>query len=133
MCEIPVDHPSCSKQHAAFQFRFVLVDWSLLHSLFRAVKVQKKTGREVLAVKPYIIDLESSNGTFLNNQKLEPKRFARFQVLISYFYRYYELRERDVIKFGFSTREYVLLHEKSDTQEVHESSSSEEEVSDSEW
>ena len=47
------------------------------------------------------------------------------------FYRYYELRERDVIKFGFSTREYVLLHEKSDTQEVHESSSSEEEVSDS--
>jgi len=103
VCEIPVDHPSCSKQHAALQFR--------------AVKVQKKTGREVLAVKPYIIDLESSNGTFLNNQKLDPKR-------------YYELRERDVIKFGFSTREYVLLHEKSDTQEVHESSSSEEEVSD---
>ena len=39
-----------------------------------AVKVQKKTGRQVLAVKPYIIDLESSNGTFLNNQKLDPKR-----------------------------------------------------------
>jgi len=105
VCEIPVDHPSCSKQHAALQFR--------------AVKVQKKTGRQVLAVKPYIIDLESSNGTFLNNQKLDPKR-------------YYELRERDVVKFGFSTREYVLLHEKSDTQEVHQSSSSEEEVSDSE-
>ena len=44
--------------------------------------------------------------------------------------RYYELRERDVVKFGFSTREYVLLHEKSDTQEVHQSSSSEDEVSD---
>lgn len=99
VCEIPVDHPSCSKQHAALQFR--------------AVKVQKKTGRDVLSVKPYIIDLESSNGTFLNNQKLEPKR-------------YYELRERDVVKFGFSTREYVLLHEKSDTNEVHESSSEDE-------
>jgi len=94
VCEIPVDHPSCSKQHAALQFR--------------AVKVKKSSGRDVLSVKPYIIDLESSNGTFLNNQKLEPKR-------------YYELRERDVVKFGFSTREYVLLHEKSDTNEVHES------------
>ena len=55
-----------------------------------------------------------------------------FNFQISNGFRYYELRERDVIKFGFSTREYVLLHEKSDTQEVHESSSSEEEVSDSE-
>jgi len=27
--------------------------------------------------------------------------------------RYYELRENDVIKFAFSTREYVLLHEDS--------------------
>jgi len=100
VCEIPVDHPSCSKQHAALQFR--------------AVKVKKSSGRDVLSVKPYIIDLESSNGTFLNNQKLEPRR-------------YYELRERDVVKFGFSTREYVLLHEKSDTNEVHESSSEDEE------
>ena len=53
-------------------------------------------------------------------------------VLLQSQIRYYELRERDVVKFGFSTREYVLLHEKSDTQEVHQSSSSEEEVSDSE-
>lgn len=103
VCEIPVDHPSCSKQHAALQYR--------------AVKVKKSSGRDVLSVKPYIIDLESSNGTFLNNQKLEPKR-------------YYELRERDVVKFGFSTREYVLLHEKSDTNEVHESSSEDEQSED---
>jgi len=41
-------------------------------------------------------------------------------------FRYYELRERDVIKFGFSTREYVLLHEKSDTKEVHEETSEDE-------
>ena len=54
-------------------------------------------GRRVV---PYIIDIGSANGTFLNNQKIEPQR-------------YYELRENDVIKFGYSTREYVLLHEDS--------------------
>ena len=62
-----------------------------------------------------------------NQRGLPDFKFQLFNL-----FRYYELRERDVIKFGFSTREYVLLHEKSDTQEVHESSSSEEEVSDSE-
>lgn len=51
-------------------------------------------------VRPYLIDLESANGTFLNGEKIEPKR-------------YIELKERDVIKFGFSSREYVLLHENS--------------------
>lgn len=56
-------------------------------------------------VKPYIIDLGSGNGTYLNNQRIEPQR-------------YYELKEKDVLKFGFSSREYVLLHETSDTSAV---------------
>ena len=47
-----------------------------------------------------MIDLGSANGTFLNNSRIEAKR-------------YFELKEKDVLKFGFSTREYVLLHEKS--------------------
>lgn len=51
-------------------------------------------------VRPYLIDLESANGTFINNKKIEPKKYV-------------ELLERDVIKFGFSSREYVLLHENS--------------------
>jgi len=51
-------------------------------------------------VLPYIIDLGSANGTFINNQRIDPER-------------YYELRENDVLKFAFSTREYVLLHEES--------------------
>ena len=50
---------------------------------------------------PYIIDLGSSNGTYLNNNRIDPQR-------------YYELKEKDVIKFGYSTREYVLLHENSE-------------------
>lgn len=36
----------------------------------------------------------------MNNKKIEPRR-------------YMELMERDVVKFGFSQREYVLLHENS--------------------
>nr|XP_058969424.1 smad nuclear-interacting protein 1-like [Pocillopora verrucosa] len=84
--DIAVDHPSCSKQHAVLQYR--LVDY------------EKPDGTSGKRVKPYIIDLESANGTFLNNQKIEPRRF-------------YELKEKDVLKFGFSTREYVILTEKS--------------------
>ena len=48
--------------------------------------------------RPFIIDLESTNGTHVNDQEV-PKS------------RYYELRSSDVIKFGTSSREYVLLHE----------------------
>lgn len=86
VADIPIDHPSCSKQHAALQFRLVNYERS-----------DGTTGR---TVRPYIIDLESANGTFVNNEKIEPKR-------------YIELFEKDVVKFGFSSREYVLLHEES--------------------
>ncbi|KAM9487850.1 smad nuclear-interacting protein 1 [Clarias gariepinus] len=91
IADIPIDHPSCSKQHAVFQYR-----------LAEFTRADGTTGRRV---KPYIIDLASGNGTYLNNQRIEPQR-------------YYELKEKDVLKFGFSSREYVLLHEFSDTAEV---------------
>lgn len=86
ICEIAVDHPSCSKQHAALQYR--------------SVNYEREDGSVGKRVRPYIIDLESSNGTFVNNKKIEPRK-------------YYELFEKDVLKFGFSSREYVLLHEDS--------------------
>ncbi|XP_005395265.1 PREDICTED: smad nuclear-interacting protein 1 [Chinchilla lanigera] len=91
IADIPIDHPSCSKQHAVFQYR--LVEYT---------RADGTVGRRV---KPYIIDLGSGNGTFLNNKRIEPQR-------------YYELKEKDVLKFGFSSREYVLLHESSDTSEL---------------
>lgn len=84
--DIPTDHPSCSLQHAVIQYRSV--DYR---------RENGTTGRRIL---PYIIDLGSTNGTHLNGNRIEPQR-------------YYELRERDVIRFGFSSREYVLLHENS--------------------
>lgn len=86
ICEIAVDHPSCSKQHAALQYRLV--------------PYERDDGTVGKHVKPYIIDLESANGTFVNNKKIEPKKYV-------------ELFEKDVLKFGFSSREYVLLHENS--------------------
>lgn len=89
--DIPVDHPSCSRQHAVIQYR--------------RVKYTRKDGSSGQTVKPYVIDLESGNGTFLNNKKLEPRR-------------YYELKEQDVLKFGFSTRDYVMLLDNSETEGV---------------
>ena len=86
VADIPIDHPSCSKQHAVFQYRMV--------------EYKRKDGTTGRTVRPYIIDLGSTNLTYVNNQKIEPER-------------YFELREKDVIKFGFSSREYVLLHEES--------------------
>ncbi|XP_034554238.1 smad nuclear-interacting protein 1 [Notolabrus celidotus] len=100
IADIPIDHPSCSKQHAVFQYR--LVDFT---------RADGTSGRRV---RPYIIDLGSGNGTYLNNQRIESQR-------------YYELKEKDVIKFGFSSREYVLLHEFSDTAEVDAKRDEEEE------
>lgn len=73
IADIPMDHPSISKQHAVLQYRFVRGE-----------------------VRLYIIDLESVNGTYLNNNRIEARR-------------YYELLEKDVIKFGFSSREYVVM------------------------
>lgn len=86
IADIPIDHPSCSKQHAVLQFRLVPY-----------TRDDGTTGRRV---RPYVIDLESANGTFVNNKQIEPRRYV-------------ELLEQDVLKFGFSTREYVILHEES--------------------
>ncbi|KAK0131488.1 Smad nuclear-interacting protein 1 [Merluccius polli] len=103
IADIPIDHPSCSKQHAVFQYR--LVEYT---------RVDGTPGRRV---KPYILDLGSGNGTYLNNQRIEGQR-------------YYELKEKDVLKFGFSSREYVLLHEFSDTAEVDAKQAEEEDEDD---
>lgn len=82
--DFPIDHPSCSKQHAALQYR--------------SVPYERPDGKRGRRTRPYIIDLNSGNGTYLNGERIQTQR-------------YYELRERDVLKFGFSSREYVVLNE----------------------
>ncbi|XP_024633593.1 FHA domain-containing protein DDL isoform X2 [Medicago truncatula] len=86
VADVPTDHPSCSKQHAVIQFR--------------QVEKEQPDGMIVKQTRPYIMDLGSTNKTFVNDSPIEPQR-------------YYELREQDTIKFGNSSREYVLLHENS--------------------
>jgi smad nuclear-interacting protein 1 len=52
------------------------------------------------AVKPYLLDLESMNKTHLNGEALAPAR-------------YYELLSGDVVRFGLSSREWVIMNEAS--------------------
>ena len=83
VADIPVDHTSLSKQHCVLQYR-ALPDKNDIEMRLRC--------------KPYLMDLGSTNGTFLNGVRLDDAR-------------YYELRKGDVITLGASTREYVLLTE----------------------
>ncbi|XP_067945988.1 smad nuclear-interacting protein 1-like [Watersipora subatra] len=87
VADIPVDHPSCSKQHAVLQFR--------------SVEYTKDDGMKGRRTRPYIMDLGSANGTFVNNKQIEAQRYV-------------ELLEKDTIKFGFSSRDYVILHDNVD-------------------
>ncbi|KAK0384454.1 hypothetical protein NLU13_8540 [Sarocladium strictum] len=80
--DLPAEHPSVSKQHAVLQFRYT--------------ERRNEFGDKIGRVKPYLIDLESANGTILNEKKIGGSR-------------YLELRDKDMIKFGDSTREYVLM------------------------
>jgi len=87
VADIPVDHPSLSKQHCVLQYR-ALPDTSI-----RGQHQEQK-----LRCRPYLMDLESTHGTCVNGVKLEAAR-------------YYELRKGDIVTLGFSSREYVLLTE----------------------
>jgi smad nuclear-interacting protein 1 len=80
ICDICMAHPSLSSQHAVLQYR----------------ALPNKEGR--LSCQPYIMDLESTNGTFINGIRIDSAR-------------YYQLKKGDVLTFGASKREYVLLTE----------------------
>lgn len=76
--------------------------------------IQNEWGEKKAEIKPFIIDLDSTNGTKVNDETIPPSR-------------YYELKQSDgasclrtilhvlrvetVIKFGLSVKEYVLLHD----------------------
>ncbi|KAI8945546.1 SMAD/FHA domain-containing protein [Xylaria longipes] len=80
--DMVAEHPSISKQHAVIQFRYI--------------EKRNEYGDKIGKVKPYLIDLESANGTSLNSKTVPQSR-------------YLELRDKDMIQFGQSTREYVLM------------------------
>lgn len=80
--DLLAEHPSISKQHAVMQFRYT--------------EKRNEFGDKVGKVKLYLLDLESANGTQLNGEGLPDRR-------------YLELRPKDMIQFGGSTREYVVM------------------------
>lgn len=80
--DLPAEHPSISKQHAVIQFRYT--------------ERRNEFGDKIGKVKPYLIDLESANGTMLNGVRIQDSR-------------YLELRDKDMVQFGQSTREYVVM------------------------
>ncbi len=90
VADIILAHPSCSKQHAVVQFR----------------KVEKRLrdGSSAEVILPYLMDLASVHHTLLNGAEVEDSR-------------YYELRAKDCVKFGGSTREYILMLDDGDTED----------------
>lgn len=82
VANVLAEHPSISKQHAVIQFRY----------MDRTYEFGDRVGR----VKPYLLDLESANGTTLNDARVPQSR-------------YLEIRDKDMIRFGHSAREYVVM------------------------
>lgn len=81
MVDVMVEHPSASKQHAVVQFRYI--------------EKRNEFGDKVGRVRPYVIDLESANGTFVNEERIPEAKYV-------------EVRDKDVLRFGHSRREYVF-------------------------
>ena len=79
--DVLIEHPSCSKQHAVIQFRYI--------------EKRNEFGDKLGKVKPYLLDLESANKTHVNNNIIPEAKYV-------------ELRNQDVIKFGHSSRDYMI-------------------------
>ncbi|TIA84047.1 hypothetical protein E3P98_00428 [Wallemia ichthyophaga] len=82
VADYPVAHPSISKQHAVIQYR--------------AIRSKNEFGDVLEAVKPFVLDLESTNGTQVNGEEIPVSR-------------YFEIISGDVIKFGLDDSDFVLI------------------------
>ena len=80
ICDIRIKQKNISRQHAVIQFR----------------KIRKEKKWEIL---PYLIDLNSTNGTYLNGDKIDNKK-------------YYELRDKDQLNFGDKNIDFLLMKTK---------------------
>ena len=86
VADVETAHGSCSEQHAVLQFRRVPYSGTN----------PKHKGKRVC--KLFLIDLDSTNGTYLNGARIDASR-------------YYEVKEKDCMRVGESAREYVFLIE----------------------
>ncbi|KAG7328557.1 hypothetical protein KOW79_008501 [Hemibagrus wyckioides] len=85
VCDISLEHPSISRYHAVVQYRGKVGDTGVV-------------GEELGF---YIYDLGSTHGTFVNKNKIPPKTYIRLHV-------------GHVLKFGGSTRLFILQGPESD-------------------
>ncbi|MBN3313731.1 NADAP protein, partial [Atractosteus spatula] len=86
-CDVSLEHPSISRYHAVVQYR-------------------RRAGEEGVIGEEkgfYAFDLSSTHGTFINKNKIPPKTYIR-------------LRVGHVLKFGGSTRLFILQGPECDTE-----------------
>jgi hypothetical protein len=101
--DIPIDHPSCSGQHAVVASRMTF-DAAYAEDVLHTSDVQEgdrsdvddTTIGDLFDVVLYIKDLRSTHGTKRNGELLPPNEWV-------------PLRPGDRIVFGLSTREYVVM------------------------
>ncbi|XP_035530019.1 kanadaptin [Morone saxatilis] len=91
VCDVPLEHPSISRYHAVIQYR-------------REAGEGESVGEERGF---YIHDLGSTHGTVVNKNKIPPKTYIR-------------LRVGHVLKFGGSTRLFILQGPEFDEEEESE-------------
>lgn len=80
--DLPVEHPSCSGQHAVLQFRFT--------------SRTDEFGERRDKVGLYVLDLESEGGTRLNGRRVEAARYV-------------QCLSGDVLTLGKSSQEFVVI------------------------
>ncbi|XP_060735164.1 kanadaptin [Tachysurus vachellii] len=85
VCDVSLEHPSISRYHAVVQYRGKSGDTGVV-------------GEELGF---YVFDLGSTHGTFVNKNKIPPKTYIRLHV-------------GHVLKFGGSTRLFILQGPESD-------------------
>uniref|UniRef100_A0AAR2LGF2 FHA domain-containing protein n=1 Tax=Pygocentrus nattereri TaxID=42514 RepID=A0AAR2LGF2_PYGNA len=85
VCDVSLEHPSISRYHAVVQYRGLAGEDGV---------VGEEAGF-------YVYDLGSTHGTFVNKNKIPPKTYMR-------------LRVGHVLKFGGSTRLFILQGPESD-------------------
>ena len=86
-CDIHLEHPSISRYHAVLQYR-VESETTPLNETTAFSTVPREAGY-------YLYDLSSTHGTYLTKNKLQPRC-------------YYRMRVGQSVKFGGSTRLFVL-------------------------
>lgn len=85
--DIPLNHPSCSKQHAAIQFRHVIEKTEfgdkkgvVKYASAPLLSFVTITHDVLVIYRPFIIDLESTNGTHVNGETIPVARYYELKL-----------------------------------------------------